>query len=163
LRQNINGIASGVAVFGVVAMSGHSEKIKLDRFINHQRGERRGGRKRQFFLTRGAIVDSSEKSLLNEKEKELLASTSVSRGRCHRSGVQWRKPQDGARLGRDLKSVGSVLAEASREERQGEKAFRGANVRSLEGELLAQAKGASRVLRKRAVLKDGQTTEVEVL
>jgi hypothetical protein len=100
---------------------------------------------------------------LNEKEKELLASTSVSRGRCHRSGVQWRKPQDGARLGRDLKSVGSVLAEASREERQGEKAFRGANVRSLEGELLAQAKGASRVLRKRAVLKDGQTTEVEVL
>jgi hypothetical protein len=40
---------------------------------------------------------------------------------------------------------------------------RGANVRSLEGELLAQAKGASRVLRKRAVLRDRQTTEVDVL
>jgi hypothetical protein len=77
LRQNISGRASGVAVFGVVAMSGHSEKIKLDRFRNHQRGERRGGRKRQLFLTRGVIVDFSEKNLWNEKEKELLALTSV--------------------------------------------------------------------------------------
>jgi len=145
-------------------MSGHSEKIKLGRFRNHQRGERRGGRKRQLFLTRGVIVDFSEKNLWNEKEKEILALTSVSRGRCHRSAVQWRKLQDGARLGRDLKSVGSVLEEASREERQGERVFsRGANVRSLEGELLAQAKGASRVLRKRAVLRDRQTTEVDVL
>jgi hypothetical protein len=66
-------------------------------------------------------------------------------------------------LGRDLKSVGSVREEGRREERQGERVFRGANVRSLEGELLAQAKGASRVLRKRALLRDGQTTEVDVL
>jgi hypothetical protein len=67
-------------------------------------------------------------------------------------------------LGRDLKSVGSVREEGRREERQGERVFsRGANVRSLEGELLAQAKGASRVLRKRAVLRDRQTTEVDVL
>jgi hypothetical protein len=67
-------------------------------------------------------------------------------------------------LGRDLKSVGSVREAASREERQGERVFsRAANARPLEGELLAPAKGASRVLRKRAVLRDGQTTEVDVL
>jgi hypothetical protein len=139
-------------------MSGHSVKIRLDRSRNHQSGERLGGWRGLLSLTRGVVVDFSEKNRLNRRGKELHEPTSVSRQIWLKGGAQLSKLQDAGKVGREFKSVDSVREEGSR----GGMPFSGANAHFLKGEGLAQAEAASRILRKRGVSRDGRMKEVDV-